>query len=60
MNKTGANQPGTVVHTAHSSTLGTVLVDGHGMTLYTLTNNDAAVTCTGNTTPEPAAGSHGY
>jgi predicted lipoprotein with Yx(FWY)xxD motif len=38
---------GTVIHTAHSSTLGTVLVDGRGMTLYTLTNNGAAVSCTG-------------
>src|SRR5437764_9284613 len=30
---------GTVVHTAHGSALGTILVDGRGMTLYTLTNN---------------------
>jgi predicted lipoprotein with Yx(FWY)xxD motif len=38
---------GTVVHTAHGSTLGTILVDGRGMTLYTLTNNGTAVSCTG-------------
>ena len=29
------------------STLGTILVDGRGMTLYTLTNNGNAVACTG-------------
>ena len=38
---------GTVVKTAQSPTLGTILVDGRGMTLYTLTNNGKAVSCTG-------------
>jgi predicted lipoprotein with Yx(FWY)xxD motif len=38
---------GTVVHTGRSSTLGTILVDSGGMTLYTLTHNGKAVSCTG-------------
>jgi predicted lipoprotein with Yx(FWY)xxD motif len=38
---------GTVIHTTQSSSLGTVLADGRGMTLYTLTNNGQAVSCTG-------------
>jgi predicted lipoprotein with Yx(FWY)xxD motif len=35
------------VQTANSSKFGTILVDSQGRTLYTLTNNNAAVPCAG-------------
>jgi predicted lipoprotein with Yx(FWY)xxD motif len=35
------------VQTASNAKLGTILVDSQGRTLYTLTNNGAAVACTG-------------
>jgi predicted lipoprotein with Yx(FWY)xxD motif len=42
---TAAGAP--AVMTATNAKLGTILVDGQGRTLYTLTNNGAAVSCTG-------------
>src|SRR2546421_5858718 len=42
---TGATAP--AVQTANNAKLGTILVDGQGRTLYTLTNNGAAVACGG-------------
>jgi predicted lipoprotein with Yx(FWY)xxD motif len=42
-----ATSTGAVVNTANSSTLGALLVDTKGMTLYTLTNAGKPVACTG-------------
>ena len=36
-----------VIKTADNASLGTILVDANGKTVYTLTNNGAAVACTG-------------
>ena len=41
---TAATAP--AVQTANNAKFGTILVDGQGRTLYTLTNNGAAVACT--------------
>jgi predicted lipoprotein with Yx(FWY)xxD motif len=41
---TGASAP--TVQTANNAKFGTILVDGQGRTLYTLTNNGKAVPCT--------------
>ena len=41
---TGATAP--TVQTANNARFGTILVDGQGRTLYTLTNNGKAVPCT--------------
>ena len=38
---------GPAVTTKHDAKLGTILADGNGLTLYTLTNNGKAVDCTG-------------
>jgi predicted lipoprotein with Yx(FWY)xxD motif len=38
---------GAVIGTAANADLGTILVDGAGRTVYTLTDNGAAVDCTG-------------
>jgi predicted lipoprotein with Yx(FWY)xxD motif len=42
---TGSAAP--TIQTANNSKFGTILVDGQGRTLYTLTNNGQAVACTG-------------
>ena len=45
--KSAATNTGAVVMAAHNAQMGQLLVDIHGMTLYTLTNGGHPVACTG-------------